>query len=187
MNLTRRADSYSAQGGRVFTRRSTTRDLGPHGRIAFGFATSALLLVLWTALAVASPAAWAQEPRALPDVTGNYDGPATVTDVCEDGTIMFDIPGSLIIASQQGQTFSGTLDDGEFILNGNVDSSGGLTGTYSINLPVFTGGGKFTGQLTGDQIQLSLAGTLSAVDKTCTQTYVLTATRSASTGPKADL
>jgi len=187
MNIIVRTDSDGCALRPAITRRLTMRSLKRSRRIACVLATGALLLLLCTGLAAASPAARPQEPRAFPDVTGTYEGPEVRTFVCEEGTINDPLPSFLVIPTQQGQSFSGTLDFGEAILNGIVDMSGGLTGTYSFQDPVFSGGGTFTGQLSGDQIQLSLAGTISALGKTCTETLVVTATRSATTGPKADL
>src|ERR1044072_5183007 len=178
-----------ARRSSMITRRLTRPGARGFRRVVFGLATSGLLLLLGTVL-VARPlthTARVYEPFAIPDITGTYDGPEVRTSFCADGTMTFTIPGTLIIPSQQGQSFSGSLDDGEIILNGNLDASGGLTGTYSLEVPTVTGSGTFTGQASGNQLQLNLAGTFSSVGGTCNQTYVLTAMRSASPGPMADL
>lgn len=188
MNTTRGMGSDRVRWRSVITRSLSIRCLRPYGHIAFAFATIGLLLFLWAVLAAGMPGGTsrAYEPRAIQDITGIYEGPEARTIVCDDDTIDFNIPGTLIIASQQGESFSGSLDDGEFILNGTVDKSGALSGTYSFQLPPITGGGTFTGQASGDQIQLSFSGTLSLEGETCNLTVMLTGTRSSSTA-MADL
>jgi uncharacterized repeat protein (TIGR01451 family) len=164
------------------------RKSSAYGRITFCVATSGLLLLLWTALAAGSPPGKAQayQPLAIPDIRGSYAGQDVATIICSVGTATSTSPTSTIIPSQQGQSFSGSAFDGQIVFSGTVDSSGKLTGTYSLELLPVTGGGTFTGQASGDQLQLNLTGKQS-FPPDCDFTHDITATRTLSEGPKADL
>jgi uncharacterized repeat protein (TIGR01451 family) len=159
---------------RILSRRRT---------IACYLASSFLLFPWLTApvgLTTRAPRAYAQ--AGTPDILGTYQGELTDTDVCEGVPATGMAAATVSILTQQGQSFTGTVantdDTVSISIDGTVDASGQVTGTYSYQIPAAdeTGSGTFTGQVTGNQIQLSLTGTNSEPGQTCNESITITAT-----------
>ena len=188
MDITERMDSDRTLCAPAITRRLTMKVRRRFGHVVLGIATSLLLLMLVTALAAGSPAGTprASTLLAIPDIRGIYGGQDAATIVCAVGSATSTSPVTAIIPSQQGQSFSGSAFDGQIVFSGIVDATGRLTGTYSLELLPVTGGGTFTGQASSDQLQLNLTGKQS-FPPDCDFTHDITATRTLSEGPKADL
>jgi uncharacterized repeat protein (TIGR01451 family) len=166
------------------------RKVNQRTRIVYSVASSFLLLLS----AVAPRVLTAGVPRAYvqtgsPDIRGTYQGQSTDSSSCF-ATFMSPITVSII--TEQGQSFAGTAigKGGTPVnLNGTVDASGLLSGTYGYQIPVRneTGRGTFTGQVTGTQIRLSLMGMIVVPSETCTETIMITATRQTSASEMSDL
>jgi uncharacterized repeat protein (TIGR01451 family) len=97
------------------------------------------------------------------------------------------------IASQQGQSFSGSASGSQssapLAFNGVVDSTGNLTGTYSFAVGAITGSGTFTGRVSGNQLQMTMTGLEDeGAGGTCNQTFAIAATLvTTAGGPSADV
>jgi uncharacterized repeat protein (TIGR01451 family) len=159
---------------------------GPEA-VRFAFRLTVLAILLSTGAAVAWPAG----AQAIPDIRGSYQAQGTSTVVCSGSKGSSSGAGTLTIPTQQQQAFSGTISTPSsipIVLNGDVDQTGMLTGTYSFSGQGISGSGTFTGQGSGNQIQLDLTGTESVPGSiTCDETFAITGTRGSTTGPQADL
>jgi uncharacterized repeat protein (TIGR01451 family) len=129
-----------------------------------------------------------------PDILGSYLGSGTETITCQgQSPVTTSGAAELSILTQQGQSFTGSFFSASYQipLNGTVDASGDLSGTYTIlNGSIQVGSGTFTGQVTGNQLQASFMGTIiegGGVDEICDDSVTITATLQTPSGETSDL
>ena len=164
--------------------------------INFSIAGSLLVLV-----SLVAPEGLANRPTpgyaqtGIPNILGAYQGQYTASGQCTGGggTVPIGVtePAMVSILTQNGPSFTGTAavvpagkPPSTTTVNGTVDASGQLSGMFGPE----AGGLSFTGQVTGNQIQLTFSETIDGGGgETCQLSGLITATLPTSAGQMSDL